>query len=264
MILRLGLDDTLGGDQLRGLGHARLERHLHGAHEGLADVPHHLAPGGLGLRIELERLEQLEHDLLVVLGLLEILLPFLLQLVVLDAAERRLVHGDAALLGLERLIEELVDLFHLQGLGHGRYLVSGLVVAKRVFSLWHGGTRPRPVPFRWRLARQKQPSASSIPPPWALASHRSRLRDRTTWLVMCKASTTSRKADFLGQSMAGPVTLTCERHPGHRQLLAGRGREAAGSPSVGSTCHPAPGRTIQAFRSFFPGAGFLGDELRKR
>jgi len=40
--------------------------------------------------VEAERLEDLAHDPLVVLGLLEVLLPFLLQLVVLRAADPRL------------------------------------------------------------------------------------------------------------------------------------------------------------------------------
>ena len=42
------------------------------------------------------------------LRLVEILLPFLPEIGVLHAAERRLVDLDASLLGFERLIEELV------------------------------------------------------------------------------------------------------------------------------------------------------------
>ena len=118
-------------------------------------MPHHLPPGGLGIWVELERLEQLQDDLLVVLGLLEILLPFLLQLVVLRAAERRLVDCDTALLRLERLIEELMDLFHLQGLGH-RSLTSFLVVffLRNPFALLHAAAaKGRSV---GRLACRKQ------------------------------------------------------------------------------------------------------------
>ena len=46
-------------------------------------------------------------------GLLEILLPLLLQVLVLRAADGGLVDLDAALLGLERLVEKLVYLFDL-------------------------------------------------------------------------------------------------------------------------------------------------------
>ena len=216
--------------------------------ERLADVPHHLTPRGLGLRVEPESLEQRQDDPLVVLGLLEILLPLLLQLVVLDAAERRLVHLDAALLSLERLIEELVDLLHLQGLGHGRYLVSDLVIAERVslYGTVHAAGAST-VPFEARAPR----AVVSLVDSGAFGSRPplSRPQDPTAWQVMCKASTTRKDETFSGTPWPSPVILTCERHAGQRKPLAGRAcgtrSGGRGRPSVGCPNHPAPGRIFR-------------------
>jgi hypothetical protein len=54
-------------------------------------------PGVSVSGVQVERLEQREHHPLVLLRLLQVLLPLILQLVVLDASERRLVHSDPAL-----------------------------------------------------------------------------------------------------------------------------------------------------------------------
>ena len=70
-------------------------------------------PGRLRLGIELEPREDVFDDAHVVLRLLEVLLPFLLEVVVHGAAERRLVDLHAAELGLEGLVEQLVDFFVL-------------------------------------------------------------------------------------------------------------------------------------------------------
>ena len=51
-VLGLGLDNTLRGHELGCLPLACAERHFHGLHEGLADVPHHLPARRLGLGIE--------------------------------------------------------------------------------------------------------------------------------------------------------------------------------------------------------------------
>ena len=79
----------------------------------------------LQLRVEPELVHHLEHDALVVARLLEILLPFLDDIVVGGAGERRRVHLDATPLGLQRLVQELGDLFVL----HESLLVGDFVRA---------------------------------------------------------------------------------------------------------------------------------------
>ena len=65
--------------------------------------------------IEPEGVEDPEHHDLMVCRLLQILGPFLLQLIVLRALHRVLVHLDAAPLRFERLEQQLVEpvLFHV-------------------------------------------------------------------------------------------------------------------------------------------------------
>jgi hypothetical protein len=89
---------------------------FHGLDEGLSNMANKQAAGRLGLCVELERLAQPEHDLLVTACLLEVLRPLFLQVVVLDAAQCRLVDLDAALLGFQCLIEKLTHLFSLHEL----------------------------------------------------------------------------------------------------------------------------------------------------
>ena len=63
VVLGLGEHDALGGHDLRRLGLAALEGHLHRLHQRLADVPDDQSPGRLRLRIELEPREDVLHDL---------------------------------------------------------------------------------------------------------------------------------------------------------------------------------------------------------
>src|SRR4030095_13099870 len=111
MILRLRLDDAFGGDQLGRFLLAGVEGHLHGADQRFAHVRNHETPGSFRLRVETELLEQPFDDLHMRLCLLEVLLPFLLQLVIDNAPQRGLVYEDAALFRFERLIEEFCNLF---------------------------------------------------------------------------------------------------------------------------------------------------------
>ena len=109
------LDDALGRDDL---GRGRVAgslRDLDRLDQRLADVADDGPARRLALGIEAQGLEDLEQDRLVVLGLRQVLLPLLLQVRVLGAAEGRLVDQDAALLGLQGLVEQLVDLVHLHG-----------------------------------------------------------------------------------------------------------------------------------------------------
>jgi hypothetical protein len=110
MVLRLGRDDALGGDELRGIRHTGVERHLHRRHQGLSDVSDDQPSGCLDRRVEIQRLEDPEDDPLVRAGLLEIRLPLFLELFVDHAAEGGLVHLDAALFGLQSLIQQLGEL----------------------------------------------------------------------------------------------------------------------------------------------------------
>ena len=67
----------------------------------------------LQIGIEPELVHHLEDDALVVPGLLEILLPFFLEVGIDDALECGLINLDAAPFGLQRLIQKLGDLFVL-------------------------------------------------------------------------------------------------------------------------------------------------------
>jgi hypothetical protein len=73
-------------------------------------------PRGLNLWIQLKPREDVLHDAHVVLRLLEVLLPFLLEVVVHGAAERGLVDLHATQLGLEGLVEQLVGFFMFPGI----------------------------------------------------------------------------------------------------------------------------------------------------
>ena len=102
MVLGLGMHDALGGHERRGLRRtAGLARHLHGLHERLPDVSHHEAAGGLGVRVAVKMLDQRRHDLHGLRGLGKVLLPFLLEILIHDTAQRGFTHSHAALLGLE-------------------------------------------------------------------------------------------------------------------------------------------------------------------
>ena len=113
MVLGLGEHDAFAGDQLGGADRPPRKRHLHRDHQRLAVVLHDLAAGRHLAGIEPQRLAGRGQDLDVVLGLLEILLPFLAQVVVEDALERGLVDEHAALLVLQRLQQKLFQLWRI-------------------------------------------------------------------------------------------------------------------------------------------------------
>jgi hypothetical protein len=99
VVFRLGQHDALAGyklSRMRGF----LERHSHGLHERFTDVPDHFTTWCLGFRVEPELSHYVEEDLLMVPGLLEVLVPLLLEVAIDNALERGLVDLDAALLGL--------------------------------------------------------------------------------------------------------------------------------------------------------------------
>jgi len=105
MILGLGEYHALARHQLGGSGVARGERHLHGLHEGLARVLDDLAPGRLLARVEAQALAHGCEDYDMVFRLLEILLPFVAEVLVQYTFESRLVNENATLLvfqGLEQ------------------------------------------------------------------------------------------------------------------------------------------------------------------
>ncbi len=118
VVLRLGMHDTLARHQLGRLGRTLLAGHFHGRDQGCPDVVHHLPAGGLLVRPEPELLHQAQDDLLVLLGLLQIFLPLLLQVVVLDAAQGGLVDLDPSALRFQHLVDELAQLLvlHVSGL----------------------------------------------------------------------------------------------------------------------------------------------------
>ena len=113
VVLRLGEHDALGRHQLCRVRRIRFARHLHGFDERFADVAHHEPSGRLGRGIESEPLDQILEHRCVVLGLLEILLPLLLEIVVHGALDGGPIDLDATLLGLDRLVEKLVELLIL-------------------------------------------------------------------------------------------------------------------------------------------------------
>jgi hypothetical protein len=126
VVLRLRLDDALGGDELRRCGIGS-ERGLHGRNERLTLAPHDLASRRIGHRIETERVEDSQHDDLVVACLVQVRAPFLLQVVVAGTPDRGLVDPDSPALRLERLVQEFVELLLVHrlpsigvGTGHGR------------------------------------------------------------------------------------------------------------------------------------------------
>ena len=89
MILRFGLRHAFAGDELRTRRVATLLGELHRLDQALADMAHDPAARRLLLGVEPELLEKRLHDLDVALRLLQILLPFLAQLIVADAGKRR-------------------------------------------------------------------------------------------------------------------------------------------------------------------------------
>jgi hypothetical protein len=77
-------------------------------------VTNDLSPRCFFLGVESELAHHLENDLLVVSGLIEILLPLFLEVGIDGTLESRLIDLDAALLGLQRLIQQFGNLFVLQ------------------------------------------------------------------------------------------------------------------------------------------------------
>jgi hypothetical protein len=77
-------------------------------------VTNDLSPRRFFLGVESELAHHLENDLLVVSGLIEILLPLFLEVGIDGTLESRLIDLDAALLGLQRLIQQFGNLFVLQ------------------------------------------------------------------------------------------------------------------------------------------------------
>ena len=105
VVLRLGFHHALARHELRGVRRRVLVRHFHGFDQRLADVADDQPPRRVQIRIEPKLVHHLEHDALVVASLFEVLLPFLLEVGIHDAGERRRVNLDAAPLGLQRLIQ---------------------------------------------------------------------------------------------------------------------------------------------------------------
>ena len=109
MVLGLRQNDALGRDELCRLGFRVGEGHLHRLHERAADVTDDLTPRRVGLGVEAHLVKESANDHDVVLGLIEVLLPLFLQVFVLRAADRRRVDLDPAHLGLEHLVQKLVQ-----------------------------------------------------------------------------------------------------------------------------------------------------------
>ena len=114
VVLRLGEHDALARDELRrfaGAGRARL---LHRLDERRAHAADDLAARGGLLGVDPERFAHVHELLFVLARLVEVLLPFLLEVVVHDALERVLIDLDSAPLVFERLQNQLVQLFLVQ------------------------------------------------------------------------------------------------------------------------------------------------------
>ena len=104
MVLGFCERDTFGSHELRGPWFTCLQRHFHCLHQRLSDMTHNLTSRSFSSDVESERLHRLLHDLDVILGLLQILLPFLFQFFVYRASNRSRVNFDAAEFSLQRLI----------------------------------------------------------------------------------------------------------------------------------------------------------------
>src|SRR5689334_2612533 len=110
MVLRLREHDTLACDKLRRSGIASGQRHLHGDRQRLSRVLNDLATRRHFIRVETERFTRRREHVYMLFGLLEILLPLLLQVGIDDALERGLIKNDASTFVLERLQQELSQL----------------------------------------------------------------------------------------------------------------------------------------------------------
>src|SRR5207248_9802402 len=86
------------------------------------------------LRIETEFSHHVLHDLHMIAGLFEILLPFFLQLVVHSTAHCRLVNLYAAQLSFERLVQQFVQLFFLH-----------CFLQLLIYSRWIRGSKPEAI-----------------------------------------------------------------------------------------------------------------------
>src|SRR4029434_7745440 len=95
----------------------------------------------LRVGIEPQLVYDLTDNLLVLAGLLQVLLPFLFEVCTDSAPERRLVDLDAALLRLQRLVQQLGDLFVLHCNPPDRFLKLDLFVSRANVvpsgALWH-------------------------------------------------------------------------------------------------------------------------------
>ena len=113
MVLGLRQDHALRGDDLGGAGVAFLLRDLHRLDERLADVADDLTAGRFLFGVQSERLEDFAQNFFVMLRLLEVVLPFLLQIGVLRAGERARIDLNASNFGFESFVQEIFrDGFH--------------------------------------------------------------------------------------------------------------------------------------------------------
>src|SRR4030095_2862361 len=87
VILCLGEDDALRGHDLGRVFVALVARHLDGLDQALSVMPDDAAPRRVLVQIHAQRLEDIAQDLFVPPRLLQVLLPFLLQVIVLRALD---------------------------------------------------------------------------------------------------------------------------------------------------------------------------------
>jgi hypothetical protein len=74
-------------------------------------MPHDLAAWSVGIGIELDLVKEFPDDLLMLLGLLQVLFPLLLKIIVNGTAYRRLIDQHPAHLGFQGFIKKLIQLF---------------------------------------------------------------------------------------------------------------------------------------------------------